>query len=172
VLNSVLPALPVPNGPFRREIEDEGDSWKRGEEARITTQYYKHARLFAFLVPFSHDNSAMPRGRLVPNQQASTFTPQEHEKSPKKDQPRIQIQRETDDRDIGTRWAFRSAVKLEVGELNSLGNLRSREAFSAFFFFWQPGCLWLACGVHFVFVAKTSFVFFTPLTLYRFCKFS
>ena len=32
VLNSVLPALPVPNGPFRREIEDEGDSWKRGEE--------------------------------------------------------------------------------------------------------------------------------------------
>jgi hypothetical protein len=32
VLNSFLPQLPVPESPFRREIEDETDWWKRGEE--------------------------------------------------------------------------------------------------------------------------------------------
>jgi hypothetical protein len=50
-------------------------------------------------------------------------------------------------RDSAPKRARSLAVELDVGELNSLGNVRSREAVSAFNFFWQLG-LWLACGIH------------------------
>jgi hypothetical protein len=47
-------------------------------------------------------------------------------------------------RDSAMRRARRLAVQFDVGELYSLGNVRSREAVSAFIFYWQLGCYgWL-----------------------------
>jgi hypothetical protein len=53
-------------------------------------------------------------------------------------------------RDSAMRRAKRLAVQFDVGELHSLGNVRSREAVSAFIFLLATRMLWLACEVHFI----------------------